>query len=347
MDNDIQKQFESLEKRIKELESKQKSNQQMFGRSYTQAGNTNSDFLIKTRGQIKIQYGSKFIDLIKDGKINVDSKFIYKQNEVGTKDGIYVVGEKVTLVAGGTPIDIIGEVGTTYVSFLAPQETESDQKHTALVNIGLLAETQNDINITSGIVYVESEGKLYLVNNGNIEEFKVNFPNPFTEQFIISKNDSNIGSLLIKGKGKENAIAFDGLYIYSDSNSIINSDNAIDFYVGNSKKLNIDSFRTTFYNPILVSNIKSLDLTNDKGFSLQGGDNSTLEINNITVRNSEEEIPIIIGDLSGIDQEAKGIYTNNLFLKDLGNLNEIIQNINNKIDNLIQRVEDLENKQII
>ena len=54
----------------------------MFGRSYSQVGNTDSDFLIKTKGQVKVHWGSKFIDIIKDGKINVDSNFIFSVKSV-------------------------------------------------------------------------------------------------------------------------------------------------------------------------------------------------------------------------------------------------------------------------
>ena len=45
----------------------------LFGRTYDHIGSTDSDFIIKTRGQVKIQWGKVFIDLIKDGKINVNS----------------------------------------------------------------------------------------------------------------------------------------------------------------------------------------------------------------------------------------------------------------------------------
>lgn len=77
----------------------------MFGRSYSQIGNSDSDFLIKTKGQVKIQWGNKFIDLIKDGKINVDSSFIFKvksKDKVGVKDGIYLTDDgMVYLQIGG------------------------------------------------------------------------------------------------------------------------------------------------------------------------------------------------------------------------------------------------------
>lgn len=262
----------------------------MFGRSHSVVGEASSDLILRTRGKVRIQYGTKFIDLIKDGKINVDSKFIYKQNEVGTRDGIYVTGDKVTLVAGGTPIDIVGEAGTTYVSFLAQQETTPDQKYTALTNIGLIASTQDDINITSGIVYVESEKKLYIINNGNMEEFKVNFPNPFPEQFIISKNDPKQGAILINGTGKENSLAFNGLLIYTDPNSIINSDNPLSINVLDKKQLEIGFFQSEFYNDVIADTFKCAN----ERFKLyyQNGE-STLEVDNLKVTNKSSDLKAI------------------------------------------------------
>ena len=38
---------------------------QLFGRSYNQYGDSDTDVIIKTKGQVKIQWGAKFIDLIK------------------------------------------------------------------------------------------------------------------------------------------------------------------------------------------------------------------------------------------------------------------------------------------
>ena len=101
----------------------------MFGRSYSSYGNTTSDFLIKTRGQVKIQWGSKFIDLIKDGKINVDVKHIF-QGKIGTKDGFYVTDDdSIYLKVGDKEIPIVGEIGTAYVSFVGEQETEAGAKY--------------------------------------------------------------------------------------------------------------------------------------------------------------------------------------------------------------------------
>ena len=119
---DLEKEILQLKAKISELEASKKNN--LFGSTYNNAGSSSADFLIKTKGKVKIQYGSKFIDLIKDGKINVDAKFIYKEKKVGVKDGIYVIGEgedsRVVLLINGTQIDLKGDIGTTYVSFLGP-----------------------------------------------------------------------------------------------------------------------------------------------------------------------------------------------------------------------------------
>ena len=170
---DQAKEIQSLKKKISELESKiqdKGSSFAAFGRSYSKVGSPDSDFLIRTKGQVKIQWGSKFIDLIKDGKINVDSKFIYKESKVGVKDGIYIVGEgdesQVILKIGDTELSLKGEIGTTYVSFQGEQKSSSEQKYQALQNIGFLYKDLNSINTDSlqnGIVYIESEQKLYII----------------------------------------------------------------------------------------------------------------------------------------------------------------------------------------
>ena len=187
----------------------------MFGRSYSQVGNTDSDFLIKTKGQVKVQWGSKFIDIIKDGKINVDSNFIFSVKSVdklGVKDGIYLTDDgAVYLKVGSTVLNLVGEVGTTYVSFLEEQETTAEQKYIALQNIGFIYKDLNSISsqsLKNGIIYIESEQKLYTVSDGSVSEFTIAFPNPFSEQFIIAKTDNSKGALLIKGQGINNSLAF-------------------------------------------------------------------------------------------------------------------------------------------
>lgn len=42
--------------------------EKFFGRTYETVGNVSGDLLLKTRGGVKVQIGSSFIDLVKMGK---------------------------------------------------------------------------------------------------------------------------------------------------------------------------------------------------------------------------------------------------------------------------------------
>ena len=289
--------IEELEKRLAQLESQKKDNLSMFGRSYSQVGNTDSDFLIKTKGQVKVQWGSKFIDIIKDGKINVDSNFIFSVKSVdklGVKDGIYLTDDgAVYLKVGSTVLNLVGEVGTTYVSFLEEQETTAEQKYIALQNIGFIYKDLNSISsqsLKNGIIYIESEQKLYTVSDGSLSEFTIAFPNPFSEQFIIAKTDNSKGALLIKGQGINNSLAFEKLFIYNEfGNSYVDSEGAIYFRIGSNDKFVIADGNITFNDPVVASMFLSPGATEISGFRLYvKNKQSTLEVDNLIVRNSSD-----------------------------------------------------------
>ena len=286
----IEKELQQLKQRIASLEAQKNV---LFGNSYSSAGSSSSDYLIKTRGKVKIQIGNKFIDLLKDGKINVDSKFIFKEKEVGSKDGIYIIGDgedaKVIISIGGSQIDLKGEVGTTYVSFLGTQETTPEQKHTALQNIGFLYKNVSDVQsngLKTGIVYVESEQKLYIVQDGQLTEFTIDFPNPYPKQFVLSKSDKDKGALVIKGTGIENSLAFDSLFLYSSGgNTYVDSSGEVYIRLGEEEKILIGESQVVFSNKVISQTFQSKNATESSGFRLYvDQDESTLEIDNLIVR---------------------------------------------------------------
>lgn len=271
----------------------------LFGRSYESAGSSNADFLIKTKGKVKIQYGSKFIDLIKDGKINTDVKFIYKENEIGVKDGIYVIGDgeesRVVLLVNGNQIDLKGEIGTTYVSFLEGQKTTSDSKYNALTNIGFIYKDLNSISddsLKNGIIYVESENKLYIISDGQLSEYVVNIPNPYTKQFVIAKESFEEGAIIIQGEGKENSLSFDSLLIYQeDSESYIDSKGDIKILIDDQQKILIRKNNIIFATPVSSSMFQSFGASQSNGFRLyDNGSESTLEVDNLIVRKSQSDV---------------------------------------------------------
>lgn len=266
---------------------------QLFGRSYNQYGDSNADIILKTKGQVKIQWGSKFIDLIKDGKIAVDSNFIFKVpnvSKIGVKDGIYVVGnDSIYLKVGDQTINLVGEVGSTFVSFMEGQETTSDAKYNAMVNIGFIYKSLEDVNSNSlqnGMIYIESEQKLYIVKDGTLSEFKITISNPFTEQFVIQKADDSKGALVIKGTGSQNSVAFDSFWIYSEfENGIIDATNSVIIKVGESEKVVIEDSSVKIKTDLVSNMVKSESANADSGFRLYyiNGE-SVLEVDRIIER---------------------------------------------------------------
>lgn len=298
----MSKELEDLLRRVSELEKQVKNGSfSAFGRSYSSIGSSSSDFVIKTKGQVKIQWGNKFIDLIKDGKINVNSKFIYTvdtQDNIGNKDGIYVTSDgSVYVKSGDTIISLVGEIGTTYVSFMEEQQTTSDQKHTALKNIGFIYDSLEQVDSTAlqnGLIYVQDQHKIYLVRNGQLEEFKLEIPNPFTQQFVIQKSDSSQGALLIRGSGINNSLAFESLYLYVDEgNSYFDSEGNIEFIIDGDTIVNISKDRTTINNITQSNTFQSINAGSDSGFRLyvENGE-STLEVDNIIERNKKNSINV-------------------------------------------------------
>lgn len=290
------KRIEQLESDVKQLKDQKKGNLSLFGRNYNQIGSSNSDFLIKTKGQVKIQWGTMFIDLIKDGKINVNSKFIYKENSVGTRDGIYVVGEgeepEVWLVVSGTSINLKGNIGNTYVSFLEEQVTTSEQKRSALTNIGFIypdLASVDDNALKNGAIYIESQQKLYIVKDGNLEEFKLSLPNPFPDQFVIAKTTDGTGAIVIQGTGVNNSLAFSNFYIYAiDGASVIQSEEKLQI---KASLLEFITQQVKVGGTLKVDTIESTSNSTDTGgFRIykDSDGNAILEIDKVLERDTDE-----------------------------------------------------------
>lgn len=170
----------------------------MFGKAYNTIGSSDSNFIIKTKGDLKVQWGGKYIDIIKNGKIVSAKTDIFKEvdseEEINT-NGIYLVNsEQIWVSVEGCKINLSESLsGNVYVSFMNEQpEITSNQKYQALRNIGFFYDTLEQAkqsNITKGIIYVENEHLLYYINNGIITQYVGNSSeqnNKFKELFINS-----------------------------------------------------------------------------------------------------------------------------------------------------------------
>lgn len=277
----------------------------LFGKSYTTVGESSSDLILKCRGDIKIQWGKKFIDLIKDGKINAGSKdLIYSVSDESKinqlQNGIYFVTEDGSLwvVVGGQKINLKEAIGTTYVSFLGKQETTGEQKHMALTNIGFVYPSIGEAQasgLSNGIVYVEGNQKLYIVLDGQLSEYQFDIPNPYPKQFVIRKSDNSRGALVIEGDGESNGLVVGDIIIYSDGvNGYVYSESGPLILQGNGTKGITITNKITMHKDVLFEKsavsemFMSPDATEGSGFRLYLLDGeSTLEVDNLIVRNNK------------------------------------------------------------
>lgn len=278
----------------------------LFGRAYSTVGNSDSDFIIKTRGQVKVQWGKKFIDIIKDGKLNVDVSFIGSvdsYNDIGSKDGLYYVKENgsIYLVVNGNKINIIGDVDGTYVSFVSKQDTADEQKGQASKNLGIRYSSKDEATeygVTNGIVFLEDANRWYIVEDGVFTLYPSELESPYKKQLIISKEDNSIGALVISGQGNGNALIFnagsDTLSIYKDSdNYSVDSSSPIITTVGTTStaKLGLDGLSLS--KSLFCDSIESSSASDSTGFKLYMLDGkSILSVDQLMVRESSDIVDI-------------------------------------------------------
>lgn len=271
-----------LEKRIQELERKLNQSNNMFGRCYSQAGSSGQDFLIKTKGQVKIQYGNKFIDLIKNGKINVDSKFIFyasTKDSIGVKEGIYYIEEDGSVylkIASDDPI-LIANTDSNYVAYT--EQTPSDQeRQQVLINLGIVCDSSSIPQLQNGFIYVTDEDQFYIVKEGELTKLKTEISNPLTIQLVIDQNQ-NFGSLVLKNTGKNSGINFGNSWLYEEEGIKLESSSSIQFYIGPNRVLKIDSTELEMES-ISVNSIKSSNFSIDE--------NGNIQCNSIQTKISEQ-----------------------------------------------------------
>lgn len=248
---------------------------QLFGKNYQEAGSSSSPLLLRSNGEIKLQWGNKFIDLVKNGKINSEAKdyiFTVNTSDEIKANGIYLVTEdsSIWINVEGTKTRL-SDTNTTYVSFLTEQETTPEQKQQALTNLGLIYENidaLNKANLVTGLAYVVETNKLYLIQNRVVSEYQVTSTLPTSGKF----DDLAISNLTIKN----NTI---------NSGQLILAINDIPYL-----QLNDNILCSV---PFLVDKLQSVNYNyNKSGFALyQDNGKSVLDIDSLNWRNIESELP--------------------------------------------------------
>lgn len=248
---------------------------QLFGKNYQEAGSSSSPLLLRSNGEIKLQWGNKFIDLVKNGKINSEAKdciFTVDTSDEIKANGIYLVTEdsSIWINVEGTKTKL-SDTSTTYVSFLTEQETTPEQKQQALTNLGLIYENidaLNKANLITGLAYVVESNKLYLIQNKVVSEYQVAAALPTSGKF----EDLTINNLTIK-------------------NDTINSSQLI-LTINNIPYLQLND-NVLCSVPFLVDKLQSINYNyNKSGFALyQDKGKSVLDVDSINWRNIDSELP--------------------------------------------------------
>lgn len=224
--------------------------------------------LILRGSSVKVQWGNKFIDLIKNGKINIEQdKLLKLVDSVDNikQDGIYLVDDQVWVTINGTKIQLSGNASTVYVSFVDTQNMTYDNKNKALHNIGFYYDSIEDVkkaNISSGLIYVLGDNKLYSVIDGVLSEYYVS----------QSKNEYQLEKTLTKE-----------LYIKNYS-----------LYIGDEEYIQCNNSEIRALKRIITEEgIQSSEANSDYGYRIyMESGRSILEIDEIRERNpSDIKIP--------------------------------------------------------
>lgn len=303
----------------------------LFGRTYSTVGNSDSDFIIKTRGQVKVQWGKKFIDIIKDGKLNVDVTLIKEVSSIDsiTSDGIYMLEGSNTVVVriNGVTVSLVSDNSDNYVSFIRPQLTTDEQKKQAQRNIGLRYSTIQEAITDSaynGILFIDSDKKLYIAEDGVYTEYLSDISNPYNKQILIKKTikreGEGIGALVVSGNGEDNSLVIgsqlQGLQVYKeDSNAVVKGvGTMIEIYSDDSHLIELASTGVTFKTRTAIEDtlvgdmIQSTNSSSISGYRLyydEYSGESTLEVDNLITRNSVSYVDITYSDLYDLCQSGK------------------------------------------
>ena len=219
--------------------------EKFFGRTYETVGNVSGDLLLKTRGGVKVQIGSSFIDLVKNGKINVDIDII---KEASSKDniinnGLYLVKDVLYVKYQDTVLPLSSNTGENQVSYLPQLNITQEQKIQAQKNIGIYYDTLEEAqqNVNNGYFYIKERG-IYIINNQTLDQvLTLNY---------LNSNEINLSSA-----------QFNNLHVgkaFLQENQLsLNSD--FELFLKSQKLLNISNSAFTIYNSLLSSSIKDIN----------------------------------------------------------------------------------------
>lgn len=151
------------------------------GTVYETVGSSSSNLLLRCNGTARIQWGTKLIDLVKNGKIasgdsSAQISVVSDESDIRT-DGIYIVNaeESSRLIIRKNSENYDFTDTELYISASNKQDLTVEQQKQAMENIGMYYDTLDDVyksGIQNGIVYVIEDRSLYTIKDGDVLEFE-------------------------------------------------------------------------------------------------------------------------------------------------------------------------------
>lgn len=262
---------------------------------YETIGSSSSNLLLRCNGTARIQWGTKLIDLVKNGKIGSESDFIYiiSDEKEMKSDGIYIInkeeGSEFFIYKKGNKYNL--SKTDLYVSADVDQKLTSEQQLQVLLNVGLyyntLEELQNS-EIKNGIGYVIENQTLYNIKNGVIESLNGT---------IVQVENDDIQENVINSQTKIVLSISNDEYIVLEENSVkinypvhVNSikSNTFKLYQeGNKSYLQVDnSFIDTLQvNSITADGFKLYYKETEPCLEVDNAFIDTLQVNNLQTKN--------------------------------------------------------------
>lgn len=219
--------------------------EKFFGRTYETVGNVSGDLLLKTRGGVKVQIGSSFIDLIKNGKINADIDII---KEASSKDniidnGLYIVKDVLYVKYQDIVLPLSSSTVENQVSYLPQLNITQEQQIQAQKNIGIYYDTLEEAqqNVNNGYFYIKERG-IYVINNQTLDQvLTLNY---------LNSNELNLSS------AQFNNLHVGKAFLQENQLSL---DSDFELFLRSQKLLNISNSSFTIYNNLLSSSIKDIN----------------------------------------------------------------------------------------
>lgn len=254
--------------------------EKLFGRAYESIGDTSGDLILKTRGNIKVQVGSSFVDLIKGGELNTKVEVI---KQASSKDnlpdnGLYLVDNIAYIKYQNTVLPLNDVEGKNYVSYIVQEGITSEQQIQAQQNIGIYYSTVDEAikTVTSGFAYIKNKGLYNIINSSAYQLLSTDY----LTSNVITISELNVSNILKVGNT-------------SLSPTTLTLSDKFQISLNQEELISISNKQCQINNPLIINSIASSNGNLKLYFNNDNGE-SYLKVDHIICSDSNQEYSPVI-----------------------------------------------------